>query len=143
MDKNPSITPAQYKEILSGLEIRQVYLASCKVDLNRKYLDALDTSLKVDVTTKSSYENIDDRLDISTFYTLKAFGKKKSESTIVIQATYISCYTTSISITDDFFDIYKDLNIPLNIWPYFREFIQNMIVRMNCPPLTLPFFKPD
>jgi preprotein translocase subunit SecB len=32
-------------------------------------------------------------------------------------------------------------NAMLNSWPYWREFVQNTIVRMNMPPLTLPLFR--
>lgn len=32
-------------------------------------------------------------------------------------------------------------NAMLNSWPYWREFVQNTIVRMNLPPLTLPLFR--
>jgi hypothetical protein len=32
-------------------------------------------------------------------------------------------------------------NVMLNSWPYWREFVQNTIIRMNLPPLTLPLFR--
>ena len=32
-------------------------------------------------------------------------------------------------------------NAMLNSWPYWREFVQNTIVRTNMPPLTLPLFR--
>jgi len=28
-----------------------------------------------------------------------------------------------------------------NAWPYWREFVQNMIARMNLPPLVIPVFR--
>jgi hypothetical protein len=32
-------------------------------------------------------------------------------------------------------------NAMLNSWPYWREFVQNTVSRMNLPPLTLPLFR--
>jgi preprotein translocase subunit SecB len=44
-------------------------------------------------------------------------------------------------ITEDFMQIFLNVNIHMNTWPYFREFAQSMLNRIGYPPLTLPFFK--
>lgn len=36
---------------------------------------------------------------------------------------------------------FKDGNAIFNCWPYFREFVQSSITRMNLPPLTLPLLR--
>jgi hypothetical protein len=36
---------------------------------------------------------------------------------------------------------FKDGNAVFNCWPYFREFLQNTLTRMNWPPLTAPFMR--
>jgi hypothetical protein len=36
---------------------------------------------------------------------------------------------------------FKDGNAIFNCWPYFREFVQNAVTRMNLPPLTLPLLR--
>lgn len=36
---------------------------------------------------------------------------------------------------------FKDGNAIFNCWPYFREQLQNTLVRMNFPPLTAPFLR--
>jgi hypothetical protein len=36
---------------------------------------------------------------------------------------------------------FKDGNAVFNCWPYFREFLQNTLIRMNWPPLTAPFMR--
>ena len=33
------------------------------------------------------------------------------------------------------------INGVFNAWPYWREFVQNMVARMNLPTLTLPVFR--
>jgi len=33
-------------------------------------------------------------------------------------------------------------NLPLNTWPYLREFLQNALTRAGWPVYTLPAFKP-
>lgn len=36
---------------------------------------------------------------------------------------------------------FKDGNAVFNCWPYFREYVQNTITRMNLPPLTIPLLR--
>lgn len=33
------------------------------------------------------------------------------------------------------------INSVFNAWPYWREFVQNMVARMNLPTVTLPMFR--
>lgn len=39
-------------------------------------------------------------------------------------------------------DAFGQMNGVYNVWPYWREFVQNMTVRMGFPPLTIPVFRP-
>jgi hypothetical protein len=36
---------------------------------------------------------------------------------------------------------FKDGNAVFNCWPYFREYVQNTVTRMNLPPLTVPLLR--
>lgn len=36
---------------------------------------------------------------------------------------------------------FKDGNAIFNCWPYFREFVQNAVTRMNLPPVTVPLLR--
>ncbi len=36
---------------------------------------------------------------------------------------------------------FKDGNAIFNCWPYFREYLQNTVTRMNLPPLTVPLLR--
>ena len=51
----------------------------------------------------------------------------------------ISYYKHSdMIITKEFFDVFKELSLPTIVWPYFREYIQNMVSRTGLPPFVLP-----
>ncbi|MBN2053445.1 hypothetical protein JW905_00900 [bacterium] len=42
---------------------------------------------------------------------------------------------------DSVWDVFSALNIPLNAWPYLREYVQNVTQRLGIPPLTLPLYQ--
>lgn len=44
-------------------------------------------------------------------------------------------------VTDDLFDIFQDVNLPVNTWPYLREFVSTTMGRMGWTPFTLATFK--
>jgi preprotein translocase subunit SecB len=67
-----------------------------------------------------------------------ARAKDSEEEAVVISADYEVFLGTSRGFTDEFFTIYRDLSLPVNVWPYFREFVQNMLGRAGYPPFTLP-----
>ena len=39
-------------------------------------------------------------------------------------------------------EAFGELNGLYNAWPYWREFVQSMTVRMGLPPLTIPVYRP-
>ncbi|WP_157205831.1 hypothetical protein [Calidithermus timidus] len=40
-----------------------------------------------------------------------------------------------------YFEVFKEINLPINMWPFAREFIHNTMARMDWPPFTLPLRK--
>ena len=37
--------------------------------------------------------------------------------------------------------LFTEISVEYVLWPYFRELVQNMVVRIGLPPLTLPLKK--
>lgn len=36
---------------------------------------------------------------------------------------------------------FAEINGAFNVWPYWREYVQNVFSRMNLPPITLPLYR--
>jgi len=138
-EENLKITPEKYKKILDGLQIETFYLQQSKsfVEPTIKPGD-----LQIAIEDKATYRNLNDsEVMVEQTYTLKAKDKGKKKTYLTIECTFNVLFSTKHPITDEFFDIYKDTSLPLNTWPFFREFVNNMTARMNIPPLTLPLLK--
>jgi hypothetical protein len=61
-----------------------------------------------------------------------------------IEISYLAVYrlrTGTKNFSDEQLDCFSSLNVPINVWPYIREAIQNVTSRMGYPPLTLDFLK--
>lgn len=46
-----------------------------------------------------------------------------------------------LPIHEGLLDEFAKLNGVFNAWPYWREFVQNTLVRMGLPPLALPLYR--
>jgi preprotein translocase subunit SecB len=70
----------------------------------------------------------------------KLFAKfeKDEDGFLEINASYYILFSKKEDIPNAFWKIYRKNNLPLIVYPYFREFVQNITSRMNIPRLTLP-----
>ena len=79
-------------------------------------------------------------------FTFRGFQQEpdsEAEPAVTIEAAFLLLYSLSNDegITEDHVKAFADLNGVYNAWPYWREFVQNTIARMELPPLTIPVFR--
>lgn len=136
----PKISPEDYKEILSSLELKTLFLK----DLNTVYSEEnLSQALGLDIKEKTNFSQEGRNLSISFKFLLKAKDSEKDGAAISITATYIVQYIQNrdIVVTDDFMKVFHEMTLGMLLWPYFRELTSNLVYRMNLPPLVLPLRK--
>ena len=135
-----SLDPKKYASILKNVELREIFLESSTSEIFRDNIDPQKT-MAVEIRERASFEQIKSRLKITHKYYLTAKNTDSKDVAIKITAGFRLNFESKGTIGKDFFDIFRDINLPYNSWPYFREFVQSMMQRMNIPPLTLPFLK--
>jgi preprotein translocase subunit SecB len=131
------ISPAQYRDSLTNVELLEIYLVKSTVEINKDLLSA-DSIPSIDIKDKFKFLNGKKETNISVEYKLKAFDKNKKTDILNISAEYTVLLQTKENLSDEFWEIYQKATLPLIIWPYLREYIQSTTSRMNIPPLTLP-----
>lgn len=137
--QDKKIDPKEYREILNTVDLQSIAIEASSVKFNK---EAYDTQLIIDISSEKSYENIENGLVIvKERYKLTARAQNERKQALNISCTFRLHFSCVEPLRDDFFEVFKTHNLPLNTWPYFREFVQNMTQRMNVPPLTLPFMR--
>lgn len=132
------MSPSDYKRILIKVQLREIALAACSVKTRLQCLPDGET-LKVFPGYNIRHDLLDDHTAmIYPSFNLVATPSTKKEYAISLQCTFRLTYYSQEELTLDFLEIFMKRNVPLNAWPYFREFVQNMTQRMNIPPLVLP-----
>lgn len=135
------ISPEDYKKTLEGLELNSIILKEAKCYLNHEIKSPKELNISINSKEDFKIKEADEEVLIFQKYTLDARQKNSKSRFIQIEVTFLVRLTSKEKFSEDFFNIYKEINLKLNTWPYFREFINNITMRMNVPPLTLPLFK--
>jgi|GEM_PF-1049528 len=142
------LSPAQMADLAAPVsarvQIEQVILA--ETTARRRPLFAkppAELSLAVTVETKTLKE---DRV-VQVFPRFTLIGRDGpggAEEMLRIEALFVIRYrvATLDGITEENIDAFGKMNGIYNVWPYWREFVQSMTVRMGLPPLTMPVYGP-
>ena len=140
LQMKPKISPEDYREILSSLDLKTLFLKDLKADYNDEFLSqALNLEIKEKIEFKQDGRNV----NFTFRFILKAKDSDKNDAAISLTATYIVQYLQNkeIEVTKDFTDVFHKMTLGMLLWPYFRELTSSTIYRMNLPPLVLPLRK--
>lgn len=138
--KKEAIDPKRYAQILRGIKLDEIYLESCSVIYKRENL-IKQKGLQVSIRDNASYEQHNGRVKVTHKYYLTAKNPEMEDFVLKISTAFCLVYVTDSPFEKEFFDTFKNINMTISSWPYFRELVQNMTQRMNIPPLTLPFLR--
>ena len=140
MPKKDDISIKDYREILNTVELDSICLLNSEFKLAK---ENLSDEIKLEVKESSKFELKEGLLIVKYRSALKGINEKTGEASITAKTTHEIAYCTSgeKEITDEFLEKFSAYSTSMVIWPYFREFVQNMISRSQMPPLVLPLKK--
>jgi hypothetical protein len=137
-DSQP-IGAAEYNAFIAGLELQQIRLAAAEIDApNPPEQCQITPVIHLDDAT---FRNGDDHFVVRQKFRFTGTYEGEAAPALGIHATYEVRYTADKPMTDDLFAEFRHRNLPVNAWPYFREYLQSTLCRVGWPVLTLPAFK--
>ncbi len=128
-----------YNDFVQQIEIVDLHLVSAKID-NLGYPESPPRRRNT-VRVKASYQNAEGFFEVFHNYYLTVKDDEKGHKVAKLSVLFSVTYATKKPMTDEIFDIFDKYNLPLNTWPYFREFAQNSFARMNWLGLVAPTYK--
>jgi len=137
-------SPEEYQAFLQGLELRHVRLIELRVktlDDNPKPADSI-----VSVEGDTEFAPTESGFEARTIYRVSFSERNSGQELGTIEAIYGFRYESEVKPNDEgaeaYFDIFSDVNMPVNSWPFMRELTYNMMARMGWTPFALPLLKP-
>jgi hypothetical protein len=132
-------SPEEYNAFIDGVELRSLRLAHCEVDAISRY-DGQPLIPEVE-EGETSFKSSGDNFTI--LHELRFCGRPASGEgqPVQIRATFELQYSSDIPMVDSLFEIFRSYNLPVNVWPFFREFVHTVLARANWPVFVLPALK--
>ncbi|MHB8580960.1 MAG: hypothetical protein ACYDA4_14045 [Ignavibacteriaceae bacterium] len=131
------ISPVQYRELLSKTQLVEIYIIGFSSRIDKDKLP-LGDNLSINITDNYNFTFQKDIAKALATFELNVPTTDSNEPILLIKVEYEVLMEIKENLPSEFWNIYKSVTLPIQIWPYFREFVQNTTSRMNIPPLTLP-----
>ncbi len=135
--QNPPSKTEAYNAFISQIDIVDIRLVSAKAE----NIGLSSSMTSKNIRMKAAYQNNKGTIEVLHHYYLTTKDTKTKETVAKFSVEFNVIYSSDIEMTDDIFDVFNAYNIPLNTWPYFREFTQSMFTRMGYLGAVAPTFK--
>ncbi len=135
-------TKEQYDAFISSLQLLEVRLieSSAKAEVRKPDAGDVAIEMKFEVKRNEAVENpeqFEAVANMKAAFTDKETGKHLGVVTVALGLLYRS----EKPIDEGTFEIFSNLNVPLNAWPYLREHIQQIVTRFGWQAFVLPPYK--
>ena len=128
------------------VQIENVSLANCSTSIRRSESTSPvieiegEQRIHIEFTTQSTCKDS----KIIVFVVMKLTTIEESQIAILMEFTFVATYVIpqGLSFPQDEIDEFGALNGVYTVWPFAREFVQNMSTRMGLPCLTIPVHRP-
>ncbi len=131
-------SPKEYAEFIGQIELRNIWLVEATAKNHFGPHTPTQAVFRF-ASTDATWENASSGFRVKHCYELRI--ESEDEMLAEVDVTFGLEFESSQPITDDIFKIFKDVNLPVNTWPYLREFIATTTGRMGWAPFTAPTFK--
>jgi len=136
----PRISPEDYRRFIEQIELEHVLLSSASV--RRIRAPVLDGGLSFEHKfTKRDFSPVDGGFDTTLHMLVRLTDEQPDPVFAEVRVAYTAVYQSEIEMTDDIFGVFGDLNLPVNVYPYLREYVHASTNRMGLPGLVLPTLK--
>ncbi|REJ32801.1 MAG: hypothetical protein DIU82_11730 [Bacillota bacterium] len=148
------VSREDYKRCLEAVELQEIWLAKLRAEA--KTFDEAAPLLRgsgglqasIEVKTTHRFDNATNKLTV--YVTAHVTGRPaegadpgEASSLIELESTFALVYSfeSTYKVEEPVVTLFIRRNVPINVWPYIREIISDLTVRMGYPRLILPTLK--
>lgn len=127
----------RYAEFIGGLELRQIWMTDTQVSNNLG--PGHPPNVDVEISIRGRYHQKGRRL--TAFQDYRLVYRLEDKEIGVILVGFGLEYEVDTPIDDELWEVFSDNNLPVNAWPFLREYVSTTLGRMGWTPLFLPALK--
>jgi preprotein translocase subunit SecB len=141
---SPTSRDQQYASFLKGIRLLGFAMLESRTNQDREaYVELLEKN-RLTRRISTEYRPIEiekDFFNASARLTLVMEDKRDpSSAAVVVECTYIAHFhCDGCQITKERAERFTESELRLVVWPYFRQFVNDMTSRMAIQPILIPF----
>ncbi|MDU2163094.1 hypothetical protein [Intestinibacter bartlettii] len=138
------IEKTKYKELAESVDIASIDLCELLVKDIKKDMAIQSQSIEIEHKSKmTKYKLENEKLKVFIETSIQGLSEEiKEENKRVFYLEFTYCIEYNVEDSFRFEDIYYELfamkNAPVNLWPYMRELIHSLSIRMGIPEIIIP-----
>jgi len=126
-----------YNDFVKGIELKDIYISSLKASREKEF----GTPANIHIESKKDFEKLEKgNIEMRVEYTLTAIKKGKKKPGFKISVVYTLLFQSKIEITEAYFKKFSH-SLTVETWPYFRNLVNELTMKMGLPPLVLRILK--
>ncbi len=128
-----------FNKFSEGLKLLRISLNKIEAKFNDE-AEQKQNEKQVYIDKKAAYQ----LLDNSNFRVFQDFDlsvgdkENKENKFITIKSTFTIDFSSELPIDDDIFKMLAETTVLITAWPYLRELVQSITIRMSVPPIVIP-----
>jgi preprotein translocase subunit SecB len=130
------VSPEEYADFIRQIELRDIWLEHAEVDNDGPQPPE---RVEFEIDREATYESLEDGFLARHSYEVSV--RSKDSFFADIEVRFVVRFSSPQEMTDRIFEVFEDVNLPVNTWPYLREFVSTTLGRMGWQPITLPALK--
>ncbi len=131
-------TLEKYAEFVEQIELLDIWLVETHVVNHHGPNPPRQAAVSI-TTPEASWTNVSDGFDVHFPYEVRFAQGDVVHAEIGV--TFGLHFSSSRPMTEPIFRVFKDVNLPINSWPFLREAVSTAIGRMGWPSFTIPALK--
>lgn len=140
----------KYNQFIQDLDLQNIYLVASRTEVKR-FPNALGLHFHIEKEIKPPLPFDPSVNRVGGFQAAIKYGLvildhqpvegEPSDPLVIIEAVWAAAYASKRQPSKEEFALFAEQSLPLNLWPYFRQYVQNTTFQIGFPPLVLPVFK--
>jgi len=131
-------TPEEYASFVKQIELLEVWLVDARVENRYGPRTPRRTAIGI-ASPPPTWRDTDDGFEVEFPYSVRFTQGEDVEAEIAV--TFGLRFTSSQPMSQGTFEVFKEVNLPVNTWPFLREFVSTTLGRMGWQAFTLPAYK--
>lgn len=133
----PEISVAEYASFIGQIELEAIWLKEARLTNHHGPRPPLGARLTV--TDDATWESLPKGFRAYHRYTVGILSDQAPLAEM--EVAFGLDFSSSEPMSDRIFAVFREANLPVNTWPYLREFVGTMAARMGWLAITLPTLK--